>query len=414
MLRQIFAVTIKDLKIFFKDPGAVALTFLMPFMFVVVMSYALAGPFGSAGSQTVKLLLVDEDGGKLAGLIRTRLAALEGFEIETTQNGQLLNRSSLEEIIRAEDRSFGLILPHRLSRSSLDAIPTQVLLMVHPSTPAQIVEPVSGVLQGFLNAIWIEWTLPARVDEIFPALGIEIPEMLKNHLKKQIHKNIQDFFAPENQPILSMARTAPRGMQAVSIPDPWQQNVPGYTLFGIFWIVVLLTESVQQERRNSTFGRMMVSPMRRSVILAGKLLPYYLINLMQITLMLTAARLLFGLQLGQSLVGLIMVSLSAALSATGLGVMVSSLARTEAQARGLTILILLTLSALGGCFVPRFVMPDLLRNIGLLTPHAWALDAYLELLVKDGGLMDVLPEIGILMVFASVFFFVGVRRFRLV
>lgn len=59
-----------------------------------------------------------------------------------------------------------------------------------------------------------------------------------------------------------------------------------------------------------------------------------------------------------------------------------ALARTEAQLSGVTILLLITLSAVGGCFVPRFIMPEWLRTIGLVTPHAWALDAYQDLLVR--------------------------------
>lgn len=88
------------------------------------------------------------------------------------------------------------------------------------------------------------------------------------------------------------------------------------------------------------------------------------------------------------------------------------LARTEAQIGGLTVLLLLTLSALGGCFVPRFVMPVWLRTVGLVTPHAWALDAYQDLLVRGYGLFEVLPKVGALAAFAVAFFAIGVWRFR--
>jgi len=106
------------------------------------------------------------------------------------------------------------------------------------------------------------------------------------------------------------------------------------------------------------------------------------------------------------------VSLAAAATATGLGVLVAALARTEAQVGGLTVLLLLTLSALGGCFVPRLVMPGWLKAAGLITPHAWALDGYQDLLVRGYGLVEVLPKVGALAVFALVFFAIGVWRFR--
>ncbi len=130
-----------------------------------------------------------------------------------------------------------------------------------------------------------------------------------------------------------------------------------------------MANSVLQEKREGSFRRLLVAPMSRAVMLAGKLLPYYIINLIQLAIMLGMSSLLFGMSLGRSPAGLVVVSLAAAATATGLGVLVSALVRTEAQAGGLTVLLLLTMSALGGCFVPRFIMPDWLKTMGL-TPAA--------------------------------------------
>ena len=105
-------------------------------------------------------------------------------------------------------------------------------------------------------------------------------------------------------------------------------------------------------------------------MLTGKLVPYYIINLIQLLLMIGVSSLLFGMNLGNSTAGLVVVSLAAAAISIGLGIMVAALARTEAQVGGLTVLLLLSLSALGGCFIPRFVMPHWLRMVGLVTPHA--------------------------------------------
>jgi len=93
-------------------------------------------------------------------------------------------------------------------------------------------------------------------------------------------------------------------------------------------------------------------------------------------------------------------------------VLVAALARTEAQVGGLTVLLLLTMSALGGCFVPRFIMPGWLKTLGLITPHAWTLDAYQDLLVRGYGLREVLPKVGALVAFAAAFFGIGVWQFR--
>jgi len=78
----------------------------------------------------------------------------------------------------------------------------------------------------------------------------------------------------------------------------------------------------------------------------------------------------------------------------------------------ITIAFLLSLSAVGGCFIPRFVMPQWLRMVGLITPHDWALDAYQDLLVRGYNLWEVLPKVGVLGAFAGIFFGIGVWRVR--
>ena len=128
--------------------------------------------------------------------------------------------------------------------------------------------------------------------------------------------------------------------------------------------------------------------------------------------MLGASALLFRMSFGHSVAGLAVTSLVLAASATGLGVFISAFARTEAQATSLTVLLLLTLSSLGGCFVPRFIMPHALKVIGLITPHAWALDAFQDLIVRGYGLTEVIPKIGVLAGFALLFFVIGVGGFR--
>ena len=171
-----------------------------------------------------------------------------------------------------------------------------------------------------------------------------------------------------NKPVVTVDRVAPVGMRAQKTPDAFQQNVPGYAIYGLFWIVSLLAGSILREKREGTFRRLLVAPVSKGTLLAGKLAPHYLINLIQLVIIFGVSTVLFRMSLGQSVAGLVAVSLTVAAAATGLGVLVSALARTEAQVGGLTILLLLSLSALGGCFVPRFVMPPWLRTLGLVTP----------------------------------------------
>lgn len=417
MLNQILASTWKDLKIFFKDPGAVVMIFLQPFMFIVVMSYALSGMF-KPGEDQIQLLAVNQDRGTQAAAVLRQLNEMDAFQVETTWEGQPLTRDMAENLIVEEKRNMALVFPPDFSEvleqdpAAAERHTTKILVIVDPATSSQFVEPILGTLQGLIERGTYNAMMPKGLDYLFERLAPQTPVEQRETFKAQAQESMSGGLLGGGEPVVTVERTTPAGMRLEKYPDTFQQNVPGYTIYGIFWIVSLLAGSVLQEKRDGTFRRLLVAPMDRAVMLAGKLVPYYIINLIQLVIMLGASSLLFGMSLGHSPAGLVVVSLAAAAAATGLGVLVSALARTEAQVGGLTILLLLTLSALGGCFVPRFIMPDWLQTIGLVTPHAWALDAYQDLLVRGYGLLEVLPKVGALATFAGAFFAIGVWRFR--
>lgn len=417
MLNQILAITWKDLKIFFKDLGAVAMIFLQPFMFIVVMSYALGGLF-EPGEDQIQLLAVNQDQGIQATAILRQLDDMDAFQVETAWGGQPLTREMAERLIIEGKRNLALVFPPDFSAvleqdpAAAERRTTRILVIVDPATSSQFVEPILGTLQGLVERGTYNAMMPKGLDYLFERLAPQTPVEQRETFKAQAQEAMSGGLLGGGEPVVTLERTAPAGMQVEKYPDTFQQNVPGYTIYGIFWIVSLLAGSVLEEKREGTFRRLLVAPMNRAVMLAGKLVPYYIINLVQLVIMLGASSLLFGMSLGHSPAGLVVVSLSAAATATGLGVLVSALARTEAQVGGLTVLLLLTMSALGGCFVPRFIMPEWLRTIGLITPHAWALDAYQDLLVRGYGLRDVLPKVGVLVAFAGAFFGIGVWRFR--
>ena len=143
----------------------------------------------------------------------------------------------------------------------------------------------------------------------------------------------------------------------------------------------------------------------------GKLLPYYLVNLIQIGLMFAVGVFLFDLQLG-NLPALILVSLALSASANGLGLLVAALGRTEAQVNGLSVLLAITLSALGGMMVPSFLMPGFMETLSQFTPHAWALAGYHDVIIRGLGLRDVMDEAGALFGFSALFFLLALWRFR--
>src|SRR5207245_10263059 len=107
----------------------------------------------------------------------------------------------------------------------------------------------------------------------------------------------------------------------------------------------------------------------------------FVVWLAQVTLLFAFGDLSFGMRLGDQPLGLVLITMGAVSAALGLGVLIAGIARTDQQVTGFGTLLIITMAALGGSMVPRFVMPDTMRTIGLITPHAWSVAGYLAVIV---------------------------------
>jgi ABC-2 type transport system permease protein len=217
---------------------------------------------------------------------------------------------------------------------------------------------------------------------------------------------------PDRSHGVTLEIVSPGGAGKERRPSATEQNVPAYAIFGVFFIVLTLAKSFVKERTDGTFVRLLCAPLAKVTLLTGKLVPYYLVNLLQIALMFAVGVLVFGMRIG-NIPALLVVSVALAAAANGLGLLVASLGRTEAQVDTLSVLLAISLAALGGMMVPAFVMPKALQTLSLLTPHAWALAGYHDAIVRGLGVADVLTEAGVLLGFAGTFFAVALWRLRL-
>lgn len=195
--------------------------------------------------------------------------------------------------------------------------------------------------------------------------------------------------------------------------DMYNDIVPSYTVMFVFFLVNIMARSFLHERELGTFRRLRVAPIPPLSLLIGKTVPFLLISLTQTALLFLVGRLLFGMSWGAEPAYLIPVILCTSLAATALGLMVATLIKTDAQVSAYATSAVIILAGISGCFMPRKWLPDLLQEISLGTPHAWALIAYDEIL------NDAAPEFAVvarccgwLLAFAAGFLVVGAVRFE--
>jgi ABC-2 type transport system permease protein len=410
MIYQILSTTWKDLKILFKDIGGIAMLFLMPMMFIIVMSTALQGLFNTGSdTQPRRLPVVNLDRGECAGEVIAALDSIDGIEVETDWDGETLTREQADALVTDEERAVVVVFPADFSQQiearSEDAGATATIeLVTDPAVSVQFIAPIQGMVLGAAERVAETEVAQARIAADLASAFARLPAEMRPALD-------QITIEANGASVVDLKQVAPTEMKTEFEPDTYQQNVPGYTVLGVFFIVGTMASSILVEKREGTFRRLLVAPLPRPILLAGKILPYYLVNLIQIAIMFGAAHLLFGMAFGDP-AALIAISMALAAAATGLGIMVAALAKTDAQIGGLTSLLTLTMSAVGGCLMPTYIMPGFLQALSRFTPHNWAMQGFQDVLVRGYGLAGILPEAGALLGFAAVFFLIGVWRFR--
>ena len=193
----------------------------------------------------------------------------------------------------------------------------------------------------------------------------------------------------------------------------YQILVPSYTVMFAFFLLNIMARSFISERDIGTLARLQMAPVSRAGLLMGKTIPFFIISLVQSALLFLAGRLLFGMSWGAMPVALIAVIVCTSLAATALGLLVATLARTESQVSAYATFLVITMAGLSGCFMPREWQPQLMQQLSLITPHAWALIAYDQLLVREHLNIAVVGRCcAMLLTFAAVYFALGWWRFR--
>ncbi len=191
----------------------------------------------------------------------------------------------------------------------------------------------------------------------------------------------------------------------------FNQSGPGIATMFVMMSVLGAAAVLVLERERGTLQRLYTLPMPKGQIIAGKLLGRYVYGVIQYIMLVTAGT-LFGVEWGGSPLGIALIILVFPLTAAALGLALATVVRTTAQAASISLLMGLTLAPLGGAWWPMEIVPDFMKIIGHVSPIAWAMDAFQEMMYYGGGVLDILPMLGVLLAMAALFFGFGVWRFR--
>ena len=203
-----------------------------------------------------------------------------------------------------------------------------------------------------------------------------------------------------------------------TFPGPLQNSVPGWSIFAMFFIAIPMSIGFLREKNDGTLQRLFTYPVSANLIIFGKLIPYYLINLIQFALMLIVGIYVmplfikFPFTLGAHPWYLIPVTLVVAAASTGFGVLVAALARAPEQSSALAATGAVLMGVFGGIMVPHAVMPLVMKRLAMISPMYWAHQAYLDVFIRDADFSSILPKLTVLMLFALVCLYIAGRKVK--
>lgn len=396
-MRILLALIAKELRVLSRDRHGLAVLFVMPAVFILIMSLALRDTLNPGRHALLSYLWLDQDGGYFA------LAVGDGLTTRPAlARSAAADEANLLARLRAGEAPFAVRiapgLKDRIAAAAEGSREPLIQLYLSPSAPPQARLLFVAEVRAALAAVQAEYLME-------DLMGVPHDEAAR----------LREQSDPRN---LSVAETfVGAGAGPAVQPNAVQQSVPAWLVFAMFFVVLPLATSVLAEREHGNLERLTLLNLSATQLLIAKVPAYYLLNMVQAAIMLAVGMYVVPavggdrLTLNGSAAGLWLIASALSLAAIGFGLLVAVFARTAVQATTFGGVANLVLGAIGGVMVPKLVMPPAMQAASALSPMSWALEGCWDILLRGGGVADVLPEAGALAGFALVTFMLATLLF---
>jgi len=414
-------VTIKkDFKILLRDRIGILLMFVMPIILVVVVTSIQNSTFQLMTKSKLPLLVCNKDTGQaslqLIGAIN-RVGLLKVSPLPKNESSE-----DIKKAMKDKDAQLAILIPADFSEreaakaqnSANKALKSFGLEADSARHKAFAPEPpftlyFSPILQESLR-FSVQGGLKSALQLVE---GRETLRKLYYSInEKQMPPALEDEML-NSQSAISMVSVAKNGW--LGLPNTAQHNVPAWTIFAMFFIVMSLSASVVREKTSGSFIRLKTLPTNYNVGMLSKQITYLGVTLLQAVVIFSMGIYLFpliglpGLNLPSDLTALIITTVITGWCAVSYAICVGVFATTQVQANGFGAVSIVILAVMGGLMVPSFAMQGTIKTISSLSPLHWSLQAYYDLFLLGGKLSDVfanlIPLFIITLVFQLVIFF---------
>lgn len=412
MLRLIATIQ-KEWLLLLRDKAGLALLFVMPVVLITVMALIQDAPFKDYQEVRFDILTVDNDQGRLGRYIREGLGESGQFNVVDSVNNTPLTEEKARQLVAEGAYKISIIIPKGATGeivSNANKIVNDISKRM--GIPAQL--PVKAIAADSL-AVQLYFDPAAK-----KAFKSAIQQALDNFLTQvqtdllleriQLQLRRKDSTVTDTFPAIQLKAVGLReistgkGKQIDVISNSVQHNVPAWSIFAMFFIAIPIAGNMIREREDGSLVRMKLIPGSYASILAGKLLFFVGVCMVQFYLMILVG--IYGmpllglprLQLGVDHLAGFITAFSIGITATAYGILIGTVFKTPNQALNFGAISIVILSAIGGIWIPLEIMPANIQAIGRLSPLNWGLDAINDIYLRNGNTGFILPDIARLLI----------------
>lgn len=411
-------ITRKDLTLLVRDRRALVVLLLLPMAFICILGLSTGRLLGWRNdNQLLKLGVVDNCESRHSGLVIERMQSIDGIKTVRVASlaeveAQLSDRDLTAAVVIGE--SFQSRVEVLNPQDIFDVSEARMKIGLDDVDIRVLSRPAGAMVQSVVDQLVLFCTLQAVLPDAARRSEVKskVADLLLGNTSTEPDESDsdQDSDAAANpDPALN-----PGSLDATAATDTndkdggtepgnpvYQTLVPAYTVMFAFFLVPIMGRSFIAERELGTLRRLRIAPISAIDVVLGKTIPFLVISLAQSAALFLFGRLLFGMSWGAQPWLLFPIVACTSLSATGMGLLIATLVRTDSQVSAYANFLVITLAGISGCFMPRDWLPELMQTVSLGTPHAWSLIAYHEALTSQTpDLAEIAKACGVLSLFA--------------
>ena len=401
------ASSVKEFILLLRDRAGLAMLFVMPMALILIMTLLQDSTFKILEEKSLKILVLNRDADTFGINIVEGLKQSKVFQVVEQIDGKGFDEKTLKQQVMDGNFRIGVVI----KKNATKALRNKIMLGIQDQFPVEegtifdldstdasdtakiklYFDPITKSLfrQNIMSALR-EFSAAVETKILFNIYAELFNDLLDIELKPT--QKLTNLVVFEQE----YASTAVNKI----VPNAVQHNVPAWTIFAMFFIVIPLAGNLIKERQSGVAMRLKTMPGSEQAVVFGKGAVYFVGGILQAVFMLLFGFYvlpLFGMHSlkidSNTLPALALIIIATSLAASGYGIVIGTIATSQEQSSIFGSISVVILAALGGVWVPTFMMPEFMLAVSKMSPLNWGLNGFYDVFLRNATAAEVLPYV---------------------